>query len=302
MSATALIADIRRLTIHDGPGTRDTVFVKGCPLHCIWCHNPECISAKPQILFRKNLCTGCGECVAVCPSSAHSFKDGAHLIDRLECLSCGNCADACLNGALTLCGGKPYSPEDVFKSVLKDKEFFTLSKGGVTISGGEPLLYPDFTWKLFQLLHRANIHTALDTCGAVPFSSFDTVLPETDMILYDIKGMNPERHRQNTAQDNSQILENLSRLGTKDIPIEIRMPIVPGSNDSPDEITAAGRFFAKLPAIVQIRLLAYHSMARDKYTMCGRADTMTDVEPPSHEYLSKMADAIAHDSGKPVVY
>ena len=302
MSATALIADIRRLTIHDGPGTRDTVFVKGCPLHCIWCHNPECISATPQILFRKNLCTGCGECVAVCPSSAHAIQHGKHLFDRSKCIISGKCADACLNGALTLCGGKQRSPEDVFKSVLKDKDFFSLSDGGVTISGGEPLLYPEFTLSLFKLLHENGIHTALDTCGAVPFSSFETVLPATDMILYDIKGMNPDKHRRNTGKDNSQILDNLSRLGQMTIPIEIRMPIVPTCNDSQEEIAAAGRFFAHLPAIIRIRLLAYHSMARDKYVMCGRPDTMPDVAPPSQEHLAKIAQIIAKESGKAIVF
>lgn len=300
MTAFAPIADIRRLTIHDGPGTRDTVFVKGCPLHCLWCHNPESISATPQLLFRKNLCTGCGECASVCPTAAHSLQNGIHLIDRSKCLACGKCATTCLNGALTLCGGKPCSPEEVFRNILKDKDFFTLSNGGVTISGGEPLLYPEFTLSLFQLLHGANIHTALDTCGAVPFSAFETVLPETDMILYDIKGMNAERHRSNTGQNNLQILENLSRLGKGTQPIEIRMPIVPGHNDSPEEIIAAGRFFAPLPSIIRIRLLAYHSMARDKYAMCGRNDTMPDVEPPSYECLAQIAATLAHESGKPV--
>ncbi|MBQ7651323.1 MAG: glycyl-radical enzyme activating protein, partial [Victivallales bacterium] len=183
MNITATIADLRRLTIHDGPGTRDTVFVKGCPLRCLWCHNPESISAKPQILFRKNLCTGCGECAAVCPSSAQTLQNGTHVYDRARCITCGKCAEACLNGALTLCGGKPCSPEEVFRSLIKDREFFLLSNGGVTISGGEPLLYPEFTLSLFKLLHGANIHTALDTCGAVTFSAFETVLPETDMIL-----------------------------------------------------------------------------------------------------------------------
>ena len=153
---------------------------------------------------------------------------------------------------------------------------------------------------LFKLLHGANIHTALDTCGAVPFSAFETVLPETDMILYDIKGMDAERHRKNTGQDNSQILENLSRLGKGQIPIEIRMPIVPGHNDSQEEIIAAGRFFAPQPAIIRIRLLAYHSMARDKYAMCGRNDTMPDVAPPIHEHLADMAEILARESGKPV--
>ena len=300
MTPTAPIADLRRLTIHDGPGTRDTVFVKGCPLHCLWCHNPESISAKPQILFRRNLCIACGDCASVCPTKSHSLQDGRHLFDRTLCASCGKCADACLNGALTLCG-KRSTADDVFRSLLKDKEFFTLSNGGVTISGGEPLLYPDFTLSLFTLLHGAGIHTALDTCGAVPFSAFDTVLPETDMILYDLKGMNPERHRCNTGQDNSLILNNLSMLGSGTVPIEIRMPIVPRYNDAPEDITAAGRFLATLSAVTRIRLLAYHSMARDKYAMCGRTDTMPEVESPSHEHLAKMAAVIHKESGKPVV-
>ncbi len=300
MTQTALIADIRRLTIHDGPGTRDTVFVKGCPLHCLWCHNPECISPSPQILYRDNLCIGCKDCAAVCQAKAHVFQNGKHFFERNACISCGKCAETCLNGALSLCGGKRQSPEYVFKEVIKDKDFFTLSEGGVTVSGGEPLLYTEFTADLFRILHSEGVHTALDTCGAVPFSAFQCVLPETDMILYDIKGMDSERHRFNTGMDNSLILDNLSRLGRMDVPIEIRMPIVPGHNDAPEEIAEAGRFFAALPSVVRVRLLAYHSMARDKYRMCGRVDTMPNVEPPSHATLQKLSEIVASESGKPV--
>jgi len=293
---TALIADIRRLTVHDGPGTRDTVFVKGCPLHCLWCHNPESISVHPQLLFRPRLCTGCGGCAEVCPNSIHSLEEGKHTLARENCTACGACAESCLPGALVLCG-KLMSAEEVLTSVLRDKAFFLNSGGGVTVSGGEPLLYPEFTAELFRLLKAENIHTALDTCGAVPYSAFGAVLPYTDRILYDIKGMDSGRHRRNTGRGNEEILENLRRLGSLDIPIEIRMPVVPGCNDDLAEIRAAGAFLKNIRSVCLIRLLAYHSMAKEKYAMCGRTDTMPAVEPPSADTLRAMAEILQQESG-----
>ena len=301
MKPTALLADIRRLTLHDGPGVRDTVFLKGCPLHCRWCHNPESISAERQLLFRDNLCRHCGACVPVCPTGAHAFHKGRHSFDRSLCSDCGNCAEACLSGALTLCG-REVTAETVFAEVVKERDFFIQSGGGVTLSGGEPLLYPDFTAEVFRLLRSNGIHTALDTCGMVNFAAFERVFPFTDLILYDIKGMDPEKHRSNTGWDNTAILENLRRLGHWTVPVEIRMPVIPGCNDEDSEFAAAGRFFAELPMVQSIRLLAYHSMARDKYRMCGRPDTMPDVAPPSSERLSRLAEIIREFSRKRVTY
>ena len=284
---SAPVADIRRLTIHDGPGIRDTVFVKGCPLHCLWCHNPESISPRPQLLFRSRLCVNCGTCAELCPQKVHAFTESGHALNRRNCLSCGKCAEECLPGALNLCG-TTLTAEEVVQSVLRDKAFFLNSGGGVTLSGGEPLLYPDFTAAVFRLLKEEGISTALDTCGAVPFAAFEKVLPWTDRILFDLKGMGPERHARNTGRTNEGILENLSRLGRLAIPVEIRMPVVPGHNDDPAEFARAGEFLKTVAAVVSIRLLPWHR-AEGKYAICGIEDPMPETEPPSAENLEDLA-------------
>ena len=272
--AVALIADIKRMTLHDGPGIRTTVFVKGCPLHCLWCHNPESISAKPQMLYHEKLCIKCGNCDSACSTGA--VKKG--IIDRTLCVGCGRCAENCFRGALVL-SGKTMTAQEVFESVLRDKCYYG-TEGGVTVSGGEPLLYPDFTAELFAALRKEQIHTALDTCGEVPFERFETVLPYTDLVLYDLKGMDPARHKANTGKENTRILENLRELGHRNIPVEIRIPLIPGHNDFPEELRAMADFLKNIPSLVKIKLLAFHDMARNKYKEVGLTDTTPDVKPP----------------------
>ncbi len=283
MKLSVPIAEVKRMAVHDGPGVRTTVFVKGCPLHCLWCHNPECISARPEIMFRAARCTGCRRCEAVCPNRAHRIaEEGHHIFRRELCTACGACAGGCFSGALTLCG-KPMTPETLLGELLEDVDFYRVSGGGVTISGGEPLLYPAFCLALFRLFGREKIHRALDTSAAVPWEAFERVLPECDLLLIDFKHPDPERHRALTGMDNRQIRENLRRLQAFDVPIEIRIPLVPGYNDSPRELEAAAEFLDSLPRVTRVRVLAYHSFARSKYAAVGRRDTMPQVESPSRE-------------------
>lgn len=274
------IADIRHFTLHDGPGLRTTVFVKGCPLHCRWCHNPECISAQPQLLFHEKLCIGCNRCIEACP--VHALRrDAAHRlhIERSLCDNCGRCAQACLPGALTLVGKEFRSVDDVLAEVLRDRCFYA-EGGGVTASGGEPLLYPDYFAELFARLHQESIHTALDTSGAVPFEAFCKVLPATDLVLFDIKGMSPHVHAINTGSENGLIHANLRELGRLGVPVEIRMPIVPGCNDSREELEAAGSFLATVPSILRVRLLAWHE-SREKYRAAGMREKLPQgLTPP----------------------
>lgn len=281
--ATALIADIKRMTLHDGPGIRSTVFVKGCPLRCLWCHNPESISAKPQMLYHENLCLHCGNCDSACRIGA--VKSG--VIDRALCTDCGVCVENCFREALTL-SGKTMTAQDVFESVMRDKCYYG-TNGGVTVSGGEPLLYPDFTAELFTLLRAEHIHTALDTCGEIPFERFKTVLPYTDLVLFDLKGMDPVRHKVNTGKSNERILKNLRELGRRNIPVEIRIPLIPGHNDSPEELQAMVDFLKTIPSLVKVKLLAFHNMARNKYRAAGLVDTTPDVEPPDDTAMEKAA-------------
>ena len=319
------VADVRRLTLHDGPGTRTTVFVKGCPLRCLWCHNPESLSAAPVLLFHDNLCSGCGRCAAVCPQGVHSFVESQHLpspishlsspisaplppqgvpfahaLGRERCRLCGACVDACPRGALEICG-RDYTPEELLPLVLRDEAFYA-SGGGVTVSGGEPLLYAEAVGRLFELLHGRAIRTALDTCGEVPFEAFARVLPATDLVLFDIKGMDPVRHRENTGRDNARIHENLRQLGARGVPVEIRMPVVPGRNDAEEEFEAAGRLLATIPSVTAVRLLPYRSLARKKYRAAGLADTMPDAPTPDAAFLEARAAILRRHLSVPVLY
>lgn len=285
------VAAIRRLTIHDGPGVRDTVFVKACPLHCIWCHNPECISRQEQLLFHEKLCSNCGECISVCVHNVHSFnKQQKHQLDRAKCINCGKCVEACLFNALELCG-RAMSVEEVFDKVIKDRDFFS-PEGGVTLSGGEPAVYPEFAAELFKKLHACNIHTALDTCGAVNFENYQKILPYTDLVLFDLKGMDPARHKQNTGMDNILIHENLKKISKSGTVIEIRMPIVPNCNDFPEDIEKTSLLLKEIETLVRVRLLAYHPWGSEKYAAAGMRNTMPQELSPDEKALQNIAQKL----------
>ncbi len=290
MSSRARIVGIKHLAVHDGPGIRTTVFLKGCPLRCLWCHNPESVRPEPELALRQGKCIGCGACAAVC--SRHHVAGSIHTIDREKCTGCGRCVEACLAEALTLYG-QEMTIEEVFREVLRDRIFYRESGGGVTVSGGEPLLHPEFCAELFERLHQERIPCAVDTCGEVPYQAFETVLPHTELFLYDLKAMDSHLHARLTGRGNERILANLRKLDETGIPIEIRMPVVPGLNDAKEEFTATGRFLAGLHHISGVRLLAYHAFARSKYDSIGHAPTPPDVPSPSPEHRRKLADILA---------
>ena len=274
------IFEIKRFAVHDGDGIRTTVFFKGCPLKCVWCHNPEGISPQAELAYFSHKCIGCGECVSVCPTGAHTLEKGAHHFDRARCIACGRCADGCLGNALTLYG-KEYTVDEVLPLLLKDKEFYQNSGGGVTLSGGECLLQADFCAELLKGLKSHGVHTAVDTCGQVTKVALEKVLPYTDVFLYDVKAFDSGAHKRCTGQGNERILENLVWLSERGAAIEIRIPLVPDFNEN--EMEGIGGFLSRLNGITKVRLLPYHNFAGSKYVGLGRENTLPQRLPTQNE-------------------
>ena len=255
-----MIFAIKPFEIHDGPGIRTTLFFKGCPLRCKWCHNPESFSPKADILYDPAACVNCLRCTNLC--SANTAVDGKHVFDKTQCTLCGKCD--C--NALELCG-QEYSAQALTAALLKDSLFFQESGGGVTFSGGEPLLQPQLCAELAQQLKAQGVSVALDTCGCVPREHLDLVLPHVDHILFDIKAIDEQTHIACTGVSNKQILENLRYIDTLDIPVEIRYPFVPTMNDNEAEKIAD--FVSVLRNVTLVRLLPYHDYAQQKYIRTG---------------------------------
>lgn len=276
-----VITDIKRFAVHDGDGIRTTVFLKGCPLKCIWCHNPEGISSGPALAYFAHKCTACGKCTQVC--SAHQLKNGRHIFLRQACTPCERCSNVCPNAALKLYG-KTVTVNEVLSITLEDRIFYEASGGGVTLSGGECLLQPDFCAALLKALKENGIHTAVDTCGFVSRQAIDKVLPFTDIFLYDIKAVDEALHLQLTGQSNRLILENLNYISRQGKKLEIRIPYVPGCNEN--QIPKIKELLKALDGITKVRVLPYHNLAGSKYTALGLENTLPKVLPSPQEILT----------------
>lgn len=286
------IFDIKRFAVHDGRGIRTTAFFKGCPLKCVWCHNPEGIYGAKQLGYLKHKCVNCGACAAVCPCGAHTLNaENTHSFDRAKCQLCGKCAPACLNKALTLYG-RHTTVDELLPVLIQDKDFFDESGGGVTLSGGEALTQPDFCEELLKRLKAAGTDTAVDTCGFVPAQTLKRVLPYTDTFLYDIKHMDSECHKRLTGQPNELILDNLRMLSDMGAQIEIRFPLVPELNDDAANLRAMGEFLRGLKGINRVKVLPYHEFARTKYASLDMLDTMPNVRAPGQDDLRAAVDIL----------
>lgn len=271
------IFDIKHFAVHDGPGIRTTVFLKGCPLKCVWCHNPESIKSEKQLGFIEHKCVSCGACVAVCPNGAHYFDDqNIHKFDRQKCVACGKCVDACRIDALSLYG-KYMDTDKIFDDIIDDIDFYESSGGGVTLSGGECLMQSDFCVEFLKKLKDNNIHTAVDTCGFVSKAVLDKVIPYTDIFLYDLKAIDEDVHKKCTSRPNGVILENLKYIDSLGKKTEIRIPFVPNYNDN--QIEKMGEFLSTLKNITGVRVLAYHNYAATKYKSLDMENTMPESVP-----------------------
>ncbi len=276
------IFNIQKYSIHDGPGIRTTVFLKGCPLSCIWCHNPESQSPEQQLLVYDKRCIGCGKCLEACQHGAIYMKDGKMLFDRDKCTSCGDCAGVCFPKAREM-AGELVDTDHVMKQIEKDSIFYEESGGGVTFSGGEPLMQPDFLLELLKRGKAADIHTAVDTCGYASPEVLTDTSNYTDLYLYDLKLMDDEKHIKYTGVSNKLILENLqllSRLGKR---IFIRLPLMPGINDDEANIKATAEIIRTTAGVEQVNLLPYHNIAADKYSRLGKPHSLMEIKVPTQE-------------------
>ncbi len=272
----ALVLEIQRMSTEDCPGIRTTIFFKGCPLSCAWCHNPESIPRAPQIHWIGSRCIGCRLCLAVCPRGALSANGDGISVDRTVCAGCGACAEECPSTALERLGTR-WDVDVLADEAAKDRVFFERSGGGVTLSGGEPTLQPDAAEALLRALRARGIHTALDTCGLCSWDVLARLLPHTDLLLFDLKESDPARHREHAGADNALVLANLRRAcalgadpgGPRDI--WVRTPIIPGATDGEETIRGIGALLAGLPAGALTRwdLCKFNNLARDKYTRLG---------------------------------
>lgn len=293
----ATIFEIKRFAVHDGNGIRTTVFFKGCPLRCAWCHNPEGIGVKPCLAYYAHKCISCASCTLTCPQQAHRMDHEQHIFNRAACISCGDCTKGCLGDALTLYGNE-YDIETLLPILLEDREFYENTNGGVTLSGGECLLQGDFCAALLRILKQEGIHTAVDTCGYVPRSEIDKVLPFTDAFLYDLKAYDDELHRRGTGCGNKMILENLLYLDSLGARVEIRIPYIPDYNA--DQIEPIAQFLSGLRNITGIRVLPYHRFAAGKYQALGIPDKLP-ITVPSDEEMILVRDRIAHNCNIPII-
>ncbi|UCF99594.1 MAG: glycyl-radical enzyme activating protein [Spirochaetaceae bacterium] len=283
------IFDIKRYAVHDGPGIRTTVFFKGCPLHCRWCHNPESQASSPTVLYRHNLCVACGRCVAACPKEALRSTDSGIKRDFARCTNCGTCIEVCLSGAMERVGRR-ISSEELIAEIERDIPFFDESGGGVTFSGGEPLAQPEFLSEMLDLCAEREIHRTVDTCGFSNAKILASIAGKTDLFLFDIKIIDAELHRQVTGRSNSRILENLRWLSESGYRVEVRIPVIPAMTDGTDNIDAAGALLSSLSNPPAVRLLPFHRTALEKYKRFGmKVPSEYEGAQPSEADMQRVA-------------
>lgn len=293
------IYNIERFTLHDGPGIRTTVFFKGCPLRCQWCSNPESQLAQKELSIITENCTKCGRCIEVCAPRALLLGSDSIVLDRERCNACGACVEVCRTEVLEL-WGKDISTEELLAKIRRDKPFYDKSDGGVTFSGGEVLAQVEFLVDILQACKKEGIATAIQTSCYAPTSSLDPVIEHTDLIIADIKHMDNATHQRLTGVSNERILHNIRYIAKKHSALVVQLPLIPGINDTEENIAQEIRFISSLPHILGVSLIAYHQLGIQKYKRLGREYLLPYVQPPDKEYM-EAKKKVFHDAGLPIV-
>lgn len=296
----SIVFNIQRFSTEDGPGIRTTVFLKGCPLSCLWCHNPEGIGMKPQLMWYETRCIGARDCIDACPEDALKLTPDGIIIDRELCTACGECEEACPAAALEVIG-KIYTPQEVFIEVEKDEAFYRNSGGGVTLGGGDPAMQTEAASEILRLCKEAGISTAVDTTGAFNSRVYESILPYTDLILFDLKQMDEKLHKESTGVGLKNILKNARGFGQGNIDVWVRTPIIPGWTDGEENIREIARFIKEnMPATVRYELLAFNNLCKDKYERLDSTFPLSDAPLIEKEKMERLAE-IAVEEGAPDV-
>ena len=287
-----IITSIQRMSIHDGPGLRTVVFMKGCNMRCKWCHNPETWSPRKQVQYVQDKCIHCGTCVEVCPAGTLHLTDGMMAIDYDSCLACGSCQELCCTGAISLVG-EEVTPESLYEKVKRDLPYWKESEGGVTLSGGEPLMQKDFAYEFFSLCKENGISTAIETNMSMPWKTIEPFIPLIDHWMCDLKIYDDTKHLHWTGIHNTSIIEHILRFGEMQIPLRVRMVVIPGVNDTEEDITNICKLLAPYASTIQCDLLPFHTFGFSKFETLGMTNELIDKEGMPLQRLSPLKEILS---------